>query len=195
VSAFLPQYADEARRIAKLVSRLYCARCWWADPADVEQQAWLIASEVWLDGRWVGGVPGYGMLAYVACMRQLGRWLQRQRSPVSASDHGVTSMAGLQTVEIGHRHPVVEPDALQDLTIRDLRDKLRHRLRLRAGDDAAAEASARVLLDGDTPAEAASAVGCPVGDVYRANARALDWARSDAEAKVLVTQLAEAREW
>ena len=104
-------------------------------------------------------------------------------------------MAWLQTVEIGHRHPVVEPDALQDLTIRDLRDKLRHRLRLRAGDDAAAEASARVLLDGDTPAEAASAVGCPVGDVYRANARALDWARSDAEAKVLVTQLAEAREW
>ena len=79
--------------IATKLSTKYARTCWWAERAELEQEAWVVLLE--FRTRWAPRDPAtgeidrgkFGNYAYRAVARQLSRWLWRQSSPVRLPDH------------------------------------------------------------------------------------------------------------
>lgn len=193
----MPSEAEQAaRKVCSTVSRAFARRCWWADRAELEQQCWQIAMEVW-DQRPDGGLDGFSALAYVAMMRQLGRYLRRARHPVSASDHDVQQMS--ETVRSNHIDKVVVEDRAarvdRVLHVERLRHSIRSRIYALAGRAPAVEASVLVFMDGYAPREAASTLGIDVRDIYAANTVLLAISQSDPEIGRLAADLGQERGW
>lgn len=190
------EYRLEAKRIVEMVSWAYARRCWWADQRELEDQCWIYAHEVYEQG-FDDGVRGFGTLAYVACMRQLGRALRRMQAPVSASDHEVVDMS--QTTRANDLAKFQLPDratrADDALIVEELRQKIRARLFKLLGATPDVVAAALVMLDGLTPQEVAEALGVEVWGVYRANELVVVVSKADKEIGRLARQLGEERCW
>lgn len=160
--------------IADQVARRYSARVWWADRADLKQQAWSVALEVLreyppLDNE--GGLDrvALGGWAHRAASRQLSRYLWRQSSPVSASDHDVKSLAGVFHLELDGLQPATSEPVDELLAQHELRGMLHARaLELGAGIPRIwVEAAMEVLLLGESPGDVARKLGLPSMELYR----------------------------
>jgi len=191
---------QQMERIARDVSWKYARRCWWQDQRELEQQAWIVILEVRQhyaplkeDGTLDRDV--FGAWAYKAAMRQLSRWLRRESSPVSTSDHDVPNMQGVR------RAPTLELD-VAGFSPRNPEDLLSEKVLLRAletrilnlcGNTIYVRAALLVLMDNEKPAYVAQALGLEVWGIYRTT----DWikltVRADSEMRKLAQELLERR--
>lgn len=195
-------YYAAAKQSAESVAAAYCHRCWWAERDELRNQCWLIAMQVWTDAQgfsdaFTGGAAGYGTVCYVAAMRQMGRWLRRQQSPITiGSDHAVKEVSELTTRNSAH---LLRLEARSDLEgevmVKEIRRRIRERLLDLCGHSPEVEASTLVLLDGLAAREAAEAMSLDVQAVYRWNEVVVGAARTDAEVGKLAAELAAERSW
>lgn len=190
-------YRAEAARIVEIVSWAYARRCWWADQKEIAQQAWTVCMEVHAQQtEWE--VYAYGTVCYVACMRQLSRWLYREQLVVSAGDHDVKNASAEVKRNSVHMLPHLEASqfgAHKQLSIAHLRHRIRHRLFQLLGRQPGVEASALVMLDGYPPREVAEGLGIEVGEIYRWNEAVAGVSRADNTIRKLAAELAAERDW
>lgn len=83
--------ADNLRKVVEASARKYARKCWWADEEDLRQQAWLIVLDA--KARFERNfdpakAQGSALESYCwrAAVIQLGIYLMKQSSPVSASE-------------------------------------------------------------------------------------------------------------
>lgn len=205
-------------RVARTIASRYARRCWWADEADLTQEAWRITLEVARqmapDGTTID-LEVFARVAWVACMRQLSRWLWRQSSPVTASDHGVVQTRGARRVsfevadasgsgeESGEGPlervltdrtdggPAYQAPATDVVEMRLLLERFRTRVRAVLGADLA-ELALDLTLGDESPAEAAARRGIRIRQAYKATELLVARTREDRELSMLARQMARA---
>lgn len=186
----MKQIEQQMGDIARSVSGKYARRCWWADPRDLEQQAWEILLDFKVnyaprvDGTDEIDPSKFGNYAHRAVMRQLSRYLWRQSSPVSLSDHDCAAAVAGTLRKAPTTHPVsgsellVGQDTRQDsLYLSELtRRRVRSRVVALCGGvvDPWVEAGLEVVVDGEKPGEVALRHGLPSYGLYRQ----VSWMRS-----------------
>lgn len=173
------QMADIATKAAKQYANL----CWWVDPRDLEQEAWTILLDFrtrWAPRTESGEIDRqyFGNYGYRAVMRQMSRYLWRQRSPVKLSDHDCCQAVA----ETAYHAPVLEtfldatpaPDK-QLATARSQRVIRRRMLALCGGVMSPwVKASLEVILEEKPVRAVAAERGLPSREL----ARRVSWARN-----------------
>ena len=203
--------AEQIAGIARGVSQRYAARCYGADPTDLYQQAYTIVLEV-RRGRLPQLQDGtidrnaFGAWAWTAAMRRLSRYLWRQSSPVSASDHACQDLVHVHQLALaghcmpgcaedekhsGHEAHAAELGAEQRFGRVQVRLRLRQCLRELCGDDDWTSAVMDVLLQGKRLEVVASRRGLPLQGLIGKVRRAKRLCRADARVRQLVVELAE----
>jgi DNA-directed RNA polymerase specialized sigma24 family protein len=84
----------ELARVVNGVVKRYAARCWWADPDDLRQEAWIAAMEA--HKGWNPEKGPIGPYAHVAVRRAVAAFLLHETSPVSSSWHERHNLVPLQ---------------------------------------------------------------------------------------------------
>lgn len=176
------EYAAAESAIADVVG-WYSRKYFWADPSDLEQEAWvacLRASKTFKPE--LGEARGY---FYTAAKLALRPFVWRQRSLLSASSHDLSSLFGAMTCSLdGEKVPeLVQQDGCPDAALDQARWKLAIRQRLAAVlDKIDGGKLARALLVEDQKAKAiAIAFDVPVATVYAASRRAKKAVEADCE--------------
>lgn len=190
---------EQLDHIAKEVARRYASRCWWADLADLQQQAWVVVLEVYrcnpplLDS---GDLDRdrLGSFAWVAAMRQLSRYLWRQSAPVSATDHEIKQLSGIHHCQLDLQVPDQSGDPEYLFHQFEVRERIRHRILELCGyvqEDAWMLAVLKILMDGEKPGTASTELGLPSYGVYRMT----EWVKfrinGDEKLLELVSELSE----
>lgn len=103
-------------KVVRLAARRYARKCWWADPAELEQEAWRWACEAAQTFD-----PDYGapLEAYVwrAIINRLWIYLWGVSAPVSESQHHLKDLAGVLHTPLEVENAsgqVVQTDGLND---------------------------------------------------------------------------------
>lgn len=188
-------------RIAKDVSWKYARRCWWQDQRDIHQQAWCVVLEVkkhYAPRDATGAIDrnAFGAWAYTAAMRQLSRWMWRESSPVSTTDHDVQNMAGVHRAStIQAEKQEYSPRSPEDLVDeRRLLKSIEARIFELCGNTIYVRATLLVLLEGETPRDVAAALGLEVWGIYRTNEWMKTVITADRKLRELAQELMERRE-
>jgi DNA-directed RNA polymerase specialized sigma24 family protein len=195
--------------IASSVARRYYSRCWWADLADLEQQAWVIVLEVLREYPPMVDTENFeldriafGAWAYRACMRQLSRYLWRASSPVSAGDSETKQLAGIHHGLLTEAVPDAIPNPEQLLGEMEIYTRVRPAIkkrieelytRGRVGPPAYLEATISIYLDGFSPGQAAKTHGIPVYDLYKTTEYMRGMMKQDKKLRGYVSALQEGR--
>ncbi len=201
--------------IASTVARRYRYRCWWTEQRDLEQQAWVgvlsayhvVANAVYDRRRELpeDRRAAFPSIAYHAAWAQVGRYVWRQASPVSAADHKVRNLLKLE------RTGITEDVALDDrdpeqlyaaaeyawVTAFHIRPAIAKRiaeLYARTGRPPAyLDATIDIFLDGKSPATAARESCVDVQGVYKTTAEMRGMFRKDRMMREFARQLVEGR--
>lgn len=175
---------EQMAGIARSVAVRYCARCWWANPADLEQQAWIAVLEVrqyYANGNEQFDRAAFGGIAHTAALRQLSRYLWKESSPVSAYDKEVAQMRGMTRAAVDPRLPDESRDPEQELQVERFKDEeirlllkieerictLYSRMPWYKGPDVWLEACIEIFVKGRSPREAAHDLCVDVRSVYK----------------------------
>lgn len=177
-----PSIEEQMSGIAEDVARRYASRCWWSDPADLRQQAWVIVLEVLRefpplqeDGTVDRG--RFGSWAYVAAMRQMSRYMWRASSPVSAGDKEVRDLAGVHHLEVSEVDGVdstldvereVAERELEALVTTRISELYRGMWKSAKEDDPMIAAMQAIFVEELTPKEASKRFGVPIYSLYKA---------------------------
>lgn len=159
------------------VARWYARRCWWADPEDLLQEAWLVALGCNRDDLTDDQFVGY---VHNAAARHLRRYCWRWSRPVSANKPeeqlAETSRTSFddapESLFVDSQDPELELMAREaEMLLPRWRSLLRTQLEWLCEHDTelppkAAAAALCVLLDGTKPARAAAEVQVPIEMVY-----------------------------
>ncbi len=156
---------QEILDVAHRCARRYKARVWWADLADLQQEAALAALRASRTWDVQCGVP-FAAYAWRACALALRRWCWRMSAPVSEADHHLPTLRGV------HGAPLDELSGGEDP--HSLLEQKQHADATRAQVDYVlsklgngAEAAARVIVHEEPPALVAHALGVSAAHVYR----------------------------
>lgn len=187
---------DIMARVAKAVSWRYARRVWWADQSELEQQAWIICLEVRQQYAKSGTNPEsvFGGSCYVACMRQLSRWLRYESSPVSSSNAGLKDMetfTRVSTRTIEDTHLVAGPDDAYEEA--EVLHKLRATILELCGDTPDTRGAILVLMGGLTSSEAAEQLDLDIGSLYEQTRMVKNIVRTDSNMRNLAEELAHRR--
>lgn len=192
---------EQMARIAKDVAWKYARRCWWQDRQEIEQQAWTVVLEVkkhHAPRDAAGEIDRniFGAIAYKAAMRQLSRWMWRESSPVSTTDHDVKNMgdafrAPTTKLERAEFSPPSPEDLVDE---KRLLKALTKRVYELCGNTLYVRATMLILMEGEKPAEIAKALGIDIWILYRTNEWMKIVLRSDSKMLELAQELLERRE-
>jgi DNA-directed RNA polymerase specialized sigma24 family protein len=194
---------ETMQRVVRQVAGYYAKRVWWADKADLEQEAWVHVLEAasWYEGP-DAKFAGY---IYSAASRNLSRYMRAQSAPVSGRDK---KTEGMHRTEFDDQQAVTETPEhiIQNVEAQHQVKSIRVELRWHVEDlyrseetprwkPKAAEIDGvmRVLLDGEQPAAAAKVAGIPVRALYSATEWVKKCCVQDATIRDLLTQLHERR--
>lgn len=187
------EHATAANRIARMVAFAYTRRSHKVDPEDALQQCWLICLEVYAAGGWDNGIQGFSTICYVACNRQMSRYLPTSQAVVSCFSKDEKGLRDL--VMNDHEKCILDAREKTDdpIIVEDIRTRLRHRLFQLAGQSAWMKAASLVWLDGYAPTEAAQVCEVKVEDVYYGNTLVAGVAKNDRRFRELALELATVR--
>lgn len=119
----------EVAALCREEARRYARRCWWADEADLRQQAWTAAlaglQRYRLDRVGPGGAKAFLRLRV---RRVLQRYLLQNSSPASSSDHERHELRGVCGAPLDLEAPGPGPNAERQLTLEEWRRDVRRRL-------------------------------------------------------------------
>lgn len=99
----------------------YAKRCWWADRADMRQEAWMVAcsaARTFKPARWATD-PGNGLYWYAwrAVVVQLRNYLWRESAPVTAPQRKLDQLAGVQRAPLTLVPDTAAEQALADAAL------------------------------------------------------------------------------
>jgi DNA-directed RNA polymerase specialized sigma24 family protein len=156
--------------VSKKAARRYARRCWWADVADLEQEAVLATVKAANTFDPSVGVPFAGY-AWRAAILALKPYLWRQSSPVSASWGDIIGrkLEGLQRVAVDLTIPDDREDADDALDSKRWCEQVWKRA---VALDPSGGLAVEVLLLGEKSADVARRHNVPVQTVYNATTRA-----------------------
>lgn len=207
-----PPDADAQTQMAGIVRSIalrYKSRVWWADLADLEQQAWAVVLEVYREYAPTSAATGaldrgrFGSWAHVAAMKQMSRYLWRESSPVSTCDHDAKNLGGVHraaVVDNALADPGRDPEAALAaeqarenqidtlVLIEDRLTQLYSRVPWYKGPDAWLAATIAIYVYGRSPREAADAAGVDVKGVYKTTEVMRGLMRKDRRLRTLLEQ-------
>ena len=157
--------------LARIAASRYKRKCWWADRAALEQQAWVAMLEAQRTHDPQTGVPFAGY-AWRAIINQLHGAVLRESAPVSAPDRKLPDLKGIyrEMLDAGLVDPTGDPYHL--LVQLERRARLLRALDAVMSNEKDGDLAAAVLLREETPREVARTRRVPVQRVYAAVRRA-----------------------
>lgn len=201
--------------IAQAVARRYRYRCWWTEQRDLEQQAWvgvLSAYHVMIDRVYdrtrvltEERKAAFGPIAYHSAWVQVGRYVWREASPVSAADHKVEHLLKLERTGVGEDliDPTLDPEQLYAaeehpwVTVLHIRPAITQRITelyaKTSRPPAYLDATLAFFLDGRNQIDAAHDACVDVRGLYKATAEMRVMFRKDRMMREYAKQLVEGR--
>lgn len=168
--------------VAAKAARRYARRVFWADPADLEQEAYVAALDARKSWEPDCGVP-FTAYAWRACMNHLRTFCWRNSSPVSETQMRLETLRGVHRSALGidlpDASPLPDEAYLEAEWVNAVRDQLSFLLIERLGSKGAA-AAMRVLVDEEGSAAVAADAGLETVIVYRSARRARETIASNA---------------
>lgn len=211
-------FETKMAEIANTVARRYRRRCWWAEEDDLTQQAWvgvLSAYHVVFDAVYASDREiaeprrkAFGNIAYHAAWATTGRYLWRQSSPVTITDHAfkdVRALGELRSEELSDEMvcPSATPEALyaaaeavwveEHQVLPAIARRLTELYARTGWSEAYLRANMAIYLEGLSPRAAAARAEVDVRGVYKTTVSMRGMLRKDGKMRSIVDRLREGR--
>jgi DNA-directed RNA polymerase specialized sigma24 family protein len=154
-------------RVAAKSARKWKRRVFWADPADLKQEALMACYEAIKTYDPTTAIP-LGAYLWQACAWHLRKWCWQQSAPVCAPHHKLHELKGIHREPVRPEEVFITRGPYEDLHEKQGTRAVREQVSFVLGDMPSGKLEARLVINLKwSPSEVAAALNVPVKQVYQ----------------------------